>query len=108
MKSRFLTRCGVSAAVLLTTITGSFPAAMLHASAAPSGDLNGDGKLNASDVRMLADFLVGKSSALDNWNNADYDGNRMLDSVDLTRMKRAAAAAPVQREEDTVPKYIHC
>lgn len=107
MKSRFLTRCGVSAAVLLTTITGSFPAAMLHASAAPSGDLNGDGKLNVSDVRMLADFLVGKTTSLTSWSNADYDGNRMLDSVDLSRMKRAAAAAPVQKEEDTVPKYIH-
>ncbi|MBP0971688.1 MAG: carbohydrate-binding domain-containing protein, partial [Oscillospiraceae bacterium] len=107
MKSRFLTACGVSLAVLMSAV--QLPAGVLQAHALPSGDLNGDGKLNASDVKMLRDWLTSESKTLNNWSVADYDGNRMLDVVDLSMMKTAAAAAPavVVVEPDPDPAYIH-
>ena len=105
MKSRFLTTCGVSLAVLVSGL--QLPAGALLAHAAPSGDLNGDGKLNAADVRLLSNWLTVQSTSLNNWQNADYDGNRILDVVDLSMMKKAAAKAASEPEKDPDPAYIH-
>ena len=73
MKSRFLTCCSVTAAILLAGVSGQFPAELLHASAAVSGDVNGDGQTNLTDVRQLVSFLARKTTRLENWQNVDFD-----------------------------------
>ncbi|MBR5363230.1 MAG: carbohydrate-binding domain-containing protein [Oscillospiraceae bacterium] len=101
MKSRFLTCCGVALGALIAAMPGQFTGAPLHADAAASGDLDGDGKLTAADVRLLQNFLLTKSGRLSDWQAADFDGNRVLNAADLSLMKREVP------EEEPDPAYIH-
>ncbi|MBQ8922415.1 MAG: carbohydrate-binding domain-containing protein [Oscillospiraceae bacterium] len=77
---------------------GAVPA--IQADAAASGDLDSDGKVSASDARLLADWLRG-GAALPSWQNADLDGNGRLNAADLTLLKRLIP------EEESDPVYIH-
>lgn len=101
MKSRFLTCCGVALGALIAAMPGQFTGAPLRADAAASGDLDGDGKLTAADVRLLQNFLLTKSGRLSDWQAADFDGNRVLNAADLSLMKREVP------EEEPDPAYIH-
>ena len=108
MKSRFLTCCSVTAAILLAGVSGQFPAELLHASAAVSGDVNGDGQTNLTDVRQLVSFLARKTTRLENWQNVDFDGNSVIDASDLSNLKKAIMYVPVVVPEvDPDPAYIH-
>ena len=101
MKSRFLTCCGIALGALIAAMPGLSTAAPLRAEAAASGDLNGDGQLTAADVRLLQTYLLTKNNTLSNWQAADFDGNRVLNAVDLSLMKRAVP------EVEPDPAYIH-
>lgn len=101
MKSRFLTCCGIALGALIAAMPGLSTAAPLRAEAAASGDLNGDGQLTAADVRLLQTYLLSKNTTLSNWQAADFDGNRVLNAVDLSLMKRAVP------EVEPDPAYIH-
>lgn len=60
------------------------------ASAAPSGDINGDGSFTAADASLLQKWLQAKSSTkLKSWKNADFNGDGKLNAADLTLMKRS-------------------
>ncbi len=53
------------------------------------GDVNTDGTVDLSDVRLLRDWLLAKpDTVLKNWQAADMDENGRLDAADLSRLKR--------------------
>ena len=55
-----------------------------------TGDLNGDGKTDKSDVLMLQGYLVSNGyMKLDLWKEADFDYNCELNAIDLALMNRA-------------------
>lgn len=98
MKHRILKYCGLTLGSLLAI---QLSGAALCADAAASGDLNGDGKFNSADVTILQDWLLGKRTSFSDWRSADFDGNRVLNAVDLSLMKQAMP------EEEPDPVYIH-
>ena len=101
MKSRILTCCGIALGALIAAMPGQLSGAPLRANAAASGDLDGNGQFNAADVRLLQNWLLTKNARLADWQAADFDGNRVLNVVDLTLMKRDVP------EEEAEPQYIH-
>ena len=54
-----------------------------------SMDCNGDGQFNVADVTALQRWLLTKKHALAIWSAADLNADQMLDTRDLTIMKRA-------------------
>ncbi len=58
------------------------------------GDLNGDGRCNAGDVRSMQKWLLGTAdSSPADWKAADYQNDQKLDARDLTLLKRACRSA---------------
>ncbi len=74
------------------------------ASAATEGDVNRDGSVNITDVKLLQAFLLAKSDSLTDWRAGDLDGNGRLNGADLTLLKRIVMQQPEEPEE---PRYIH-
>lgn len=53
------------------------------------GDVNGDGSFNISDVVLFQKWLLAVPGInLNNWKDADFDGNNRLDTFDLIFMRR--------------------
>lgn len=53
------------------------------------GDVNGDGRFNIADVVLFQKWLLAVPGInLNNWKDADFDGNNQLDTFDLIFMKR--------------------
>ena len=50
------------------------------------GDVNGDGKVNISDVTMLVNLVLNGDPNPSNYPAADYDGNGTIDISDVTRL----------------------
>ena len=50
--------------------------------AALLGDINGDGKVDVTDVNVVVNIILGKDSK-DNYPNADTDGNGTVDVTDV-------------------------
>jgi hypothetical protein len=50
------------------------------------GDLNLDGAVNAKDVRLLQDWILGKKVTIPG--NADIDGDGTVDVFDLGQLKQ--------------------
>jgi hypothetical protein len=46
-------------------------------------DANGDGKVNAADIVEMVNAKNGKSSAYFNLQNADMDGNSVINQADI-------------------------
>ncbi|MBQ5335297.1 MAG: dockerin type I repeat-containing protein, partial [Oscillospiraceae bacterium] len=76
--------------------------------AAASGDVNHDGKINASDATQLQSYLLTDTYILPDWTAADMDNNLQLAARDLTLLKRLMLKGPatviVVPDE---PQYIH-
>ena len=54
------------------------------------GDVNGDGKFNIADAVLFQKWLLGnKKAELAKWENADFTGDKKLDSADYALMKKA-------------------
>ena len=90
-------------AVSVMLAAAVIPASVLSASAAQTGDINNDGKVNSADVRLLQQVLLTKSSSLNDWQSADLNGDRFLDAIDLSMLKRIAPT----EEAEPDPVYIH-
>ncbi len=54
----------------------------------PAADCDADGRFSRSDPTALRNWLLTKDRSLANWAAADLTADLMLDSKDLTRMKR--------------------
>ena len=55
----------------------------------PSGDMNGDGSLQISDIVMLQKLLMtGESAQIADWRAADLNCDGLLNAVDLSLIKR--------------------
>lgn len=52
-----------------------------------TGDINGDGKINATDVKALQSYLVRKSATIDA-TAADMDKNEVINALDLVLLKQ--------------------
>ena len=52
------------------------------------GDVNFDQSISMTDAIQLQRFLLGNSSKLGNWKNADLDENNVIDIFDLAVLKR--------------------
>ncbi len=84
MKKRIL--AGGMSAVMLCAAAGSLPVLpAVTASAAQTGDANGDGTVNPADAKALVKMLLGKTSPAA---AADMDGNGKINAADLTLLKR--------------------
>ncbi len=53
----------------------------------PSGDVNADGIVDVKDIKALQNYLLNAGS-LQNWENADMNGNQILEIFDLVLLKR--------------------
>ena len=94
----------LAAGILLTaTVLPVSAAGGFSASAAQSGDVNGDGKVTSADVRTLQQYLLTRTGQLADWRSADMNSDQFLDALDLSLLKRIAPA----EEEDPDPVYIH-
>lgn len=57
--------------------------------AVPSGDINGDGEFTVADVVVLQKWLLGEfDGELENWKNANFCKDDLLDVYDLCLMKK--------------------
>lgn len=52
------------------------------------GDCNLDGAVNIADAVMLQKWLLGKSNALTCWRHADINMDNVIDSIDLSMLRR--------------------
>lgn len=62
-----------------------------YQAALPLGDVNGDYRVNAQDLTLLARYLDGKTSVLIETGQADVDGDKAITVLDLTRLSRFVA-----------------
>lgn len=86
--------CMLTAAVMAAL---TLPCAGLTAFAADPGDLNGDGAVNKSDVRLLTSYLLNEPiDAVMDWKAGDMDDNGKLNACDLSLLKRICLSADVQ------------
>lgn len=54
-----------------------------------TGDINGDGKFNISDVVTIQKYLLGDSDVkISDWKQADFTGDGVLDVFDLVMMRK--------------------
>ena len=93
-------RIRLAAGMILGTVclTAAIPAAYAaHAATVQQpigirGDLDGDHRISLTDIRELADWLTASPDLIpaEKTDFADMDGNGILNSADLTLMKRAA------------------
>ena len=60
----------------------SVPAA-ISVTSAGSGDANGDGKVNETDISEIVNYIMGKPSAKFNIDNADISGDAVVDAADI-------------------------
>ena len=58
----------------------------LKAEFAKAGDVNGDGKLNISDVTSLINYLLSANGEMVDMDNADVDGNSEINISDVTTL----------------------
>lgn len=58
----------------------------LKAEFAQAGDVNGDGKLNISDVTSLINYLLSANGEMVDMDNADVDGNSEINISDVTTL----------------------
>ncbi|NNN06159.1 MAG: hypothetical protein HKL90_09695, partial [Elusimicrobia bacterium] len=61
------------------TAAAAFVAAPQPAAAGVLGDVNGDGVVDIKDVQVLSDYLVGNSTYVPHPENADVNGDGVID-----------------------------
>ena len=62
---------------------------LVPGTAAPTGDVNADGKLDAADADLLRNYLCAvPKTKLSDWKAGDLNGDGILTAIDLTMMKR--------------------
>ncbi len=100
------TTASIMAAAMLCTAVPAKAIVSLTASAATtvSGDLDGDGSLTNSDVKILQDAILGKKAlSSDVSGNADVTGDGVINGFDLSRLRQMVMSTdPVS---DVI--YIH-
>lgn len=100
------TTASIMAAAMLCTAVPATAIVSLTASAATtvSGDLDGDGSLTNSDVKILQDAILGKKAlSSDVSGNADVTGDGVINGFDLSRLRQMVMSTdPVS---DVI--YIH-
>ena len=52
------------------------------------GDVNGDGKFNTDDLKLMQNWVGSENSTIANWKCGDLNKDNSLDSTDLALMKR--------------------
>ena len=88
MKRRKILSFLASAAMCLSMLSGQ-TAAQVTAAGTATGDVNGDGAFNVSDVVLLQKWLLSvPDTHLENWKSADLCEDDKLDVFDLCFMKR--------------------
>ena len=60
-----------------------FAAGIEEIKASGKGDANGDGFVDADDVKLIADYIMGKNPPGFNFNNANINGDSKVDAADL-------------------------
>ncbi|MBR6719047.1 MAG: DUF4832 domain-containing protein [Oscillospiraceae bacterium] len=58
---------------------------------AKKGDVNADGRTDSADAALLLQYLLTKTKTLPSPDNADIDGNGILNAADLSALKRLTA-----------------
>ncbi len=76
--------CAASAIVSVTT---SSALSLTSFAASASGDVNGDGNVDGSDVAALQNYILGKSK-LSNASEADLTGDGIVNGADLTALRQ--------------------
>lgn len=92
----------IIAFILACTIFSS-----VSASAASSGDINSDGKTDASDVKSLIDHLFGKTPSSFSKADADIDGNGTVNITDLIYAKSMVLSEKNPEPVNTYETRIH-
>lgn len=92
----------LTATVLLFSMMESIPAIAVK-TAALRGDCNDDGAITLADVQLLTQYLTAQDATISE--NADIDGNAVIDAVDLTLLKRMILF-PHTDESMTVMVYL--
>ena len=88
MKRRKLFSALTSAAICLSLLSGQ-TATQVTAAGTATGDVNGDGAFNVSDVVLLQKWLLAvPDTHLENWRAANFCEDERLDVFDLCLMKR--------------------
>ena len=88
MKRRKLFSTLTSAAMCLSLLSGQ-TATQVTAAGIATGDVNGDGAFNVSDVVLLQKWLLAvPDTHLENWRAANFCEDERLDVFDLCLMKR--------------------
>ncbi len=52
------------------------------------GDVNGDGKIDGADVKMLKSYILGATKNLTDYEAADIDGNGKITAIDVALLKK--------------------
>ncbi|SFY08505.1 calcium-binding protein [Ruminococcus sp. XPD3002] len=54
----------------------------------PTGDVNDDGDVTIADAVSLQNYLLGKTTTMPNWRNADLYKNNRIDAFDMILMRK--------------------
>ena len=53
---------------------------------AGSGDVNGDGKIDEKDIKLIAEYIMGKSPANFNKDEADVNEDGIVNAIDIVEV----------------------
>ena len=71
-------------------------------SAAVSGDINGDGKFNSSDIKTFSDYMSGKNVSSFDTSQCDFDGDGKVSIKDYIMAKSALLEEPAAETETSI------
>ena len=72
-----------------------------------SGDITGDNECGIADAVLLQKWLLGEPDiTMNNWKNADFNGDGRLNAADLTWMKRRLIAGATQKTDGKLYRQI--
>lgn len=72
---------------------------------AGSGDVNGDGKIDEKDIKLIAEYIMGKSP--ENFNKDEADVNGEAYKVAQARSRTRGAEAQPKRRIESRPPTIY-
>ena len=83
-----------------------FAAGIEEIKASGKGDANGDGFTDADDVKLIADYIMGKNPPGFNFNNANINGDSKVDAADLVLLVNMVKSLQLVAMEPLAPEAM--